>query len=89
MDKKDYDLVVIGGGPAGIIGASTAAGFGKSVALVSIIVRSLSSEFLISTRAFLWAKCGRSPGFTYRTPTVKAGNPSTRVYDIRFLTRGA
>src|SRR5216683_8374277 len=34
MDKKDYDLVVIGGGPAGITGAATAAGFGKSVALI-------------------------------------------------------
>jgi NAD(P) transhydrogenase len=32
--KKDYDLVVIGGGPAGITGAATAAGFGKSVALI-------------------------------------------------------
>src|SRR6266852_264618 len=34
MDKKDYALVVIGGGPAGIIGAATGGGFGKSVALV-------------------------------------------------------
>ena len=34
MDKKDYDLVVIGGGPAGIVGAATAAEFGKSVALI-------------------------------------------------------
>ena len=34
MDKKDYDLVVIGGGPAGIAGATTAAGFGKRVALI-------------------------------------------------------
>ena len=34
MNKKDYDLVVIGGGPAGIAGAATAAGFGKSVALI-------------------------------------------------------
>lgn len=34
MHKKDYDLVVIGGGPAGITGATTAAGFGKSVALI-------------------------------------------------------
>ena len=34
MDKRDYDLVVIGGGPAGIIGAATGGGFGKSVALV-------------------------------------------------------
>ena len=29
-----YDLIVIGGGPAGIVGASTAAGFGQTVALV-------------------------------------------------------
>jgi hypothetical protein len=34
MDKKDYDLIVIGGGPAGIAGAATAAGFGKNVALI-------------------------------------------------------
>src|SRR5207247_10584981 len=34
MDKKDYDLVGIGGGPAGISGAATGGGFGKSVALV-------------------------------------------------------
>ncbi len=34
MGKKDYDLVVIGGGPAGLTGATTAAGFGKSVALI-------------------------------------------------------
>jgi pyruvate/2-oxoglutarate dehydrogenase complex dihydrolipoamide dehydrogenase (E3) component len=31
---KDFDLVVIGGGPAGISGANTAAIFGKRVALV-------------------------------------------------------
>jgi NAD(P) transhydrogenase len=29
-----YDLVVLGGGPAGIVGAATAANFGKSVALI-------------------------------------------------------
>src|SRR5258708_13265555 len=34
MDTRDYDLVVIGGGHAGIAGAVTAAGFGKSVALI-------------------------------------------------------
>jgi NAD(P) transhydrogenase len=34
MDKKEYHLVVIGGGPAGIAGAATAAQFGKSVALI-------------------------------------------------------
>ena len=34
MDKKNYDLVVIGGGPAGIIGATTAAKVGKRVALI-------------------------------------------------------
>src|SRR5260370_13038771 len=31
---KDFDLVVIGGGPAGICGANTAAIFGKQVTLV-------------------------------------------------------
>lgn len=31
---KDFDLEVIGGGPAGISGANTAAIFGKRVALV-------------------------------------------------------
>jgi len=31
---KDFDVVVIGGGPAGISGANTAAIFGKRVALV-------------------------------------------------------
>jgi NAD(P) transhydrogenase len=31
-----YDVIVIGGGPAGIIGATTAAAFGKRVALVEI-----------------------------------------------------
>lgn len=33
-DLKTYDLIVLGGGPAGIVGTSTAAAFGKSVALV-------------------------------------------------------
>lgn len=33
-EVKAYDLVVIGGGPAGIIGAATAALSGKTVALV-------------------------------------------------------
>lgn len=33
-DAKSYDLVVIGGGPAGIFGAATAGMFGHSVALV-------------------------------------------------------
>ncbi len=31
---KTYDLIILGGGPAGIVGAGTAAHFGKSVALV-------------------------------------------------------
>src|SRR5580704_1038394 len=30
----DFDLIVVGGGPAGIVGATTAAAFGKSVAIV-------------------------------------------------------
>jgi NAD(P) transhydrogenase len=30
----DFDLIVIGGGPAGIVGATTAAAFGKTVAVV-------------------------------------------------------
>jgi NAD(P) transhydrogenase len=34
MHAQSYDLVVIGGGPAGICGANTAAIFGKRVALV-------------------------------------------------------
>jgi NAD(P) transhydrogenase len=33
-DSKLYDLVVLGGGPAGLVGAATAAAFGKSVAIV-------------------------------------------------------
>jgi NAD(P) transhydrogenase len=33
-DSKAYDLVVIGGGPAGVTAATTASGFGKNVALV-------------------------------------------------------
>ena len=33
-NSKTYDLIVLGGGPAGIVGTSTAAAFGKSVALV-------------------------------------------------------
>ena len=32
-DLKTYDLVVIGGGPAGITAATAASSFGKSVAL--------------------------------------------------------
>jgi NAD(P) transhydrogenase len=31
---KEFDLVVIGGGPAGIVGSTTAAAFGKTVAVV-------------------------------------------------------
>jgi succinate dehydrogenase/fumarate reductase flavoprotein subunit len=34
MQTHSYDLVVIGGGPAGICGANTAGIFGKRVALV-------------------------------------------------------
>ncbi len=34
MQTHSYDLVVIGGGPAGICGANTAAIFGRRVALV-------------------------------------------------------
>ena len=33
-EAKEYDLVVIGGGPAGVIGARTATVLGKTVALV-------------------------------------------------------
>jgi NAD(P) transhydrogenase len=33
-EAKTYDLVIIGGGPAGIVAAATAAGTGKKVALV-------------------------------------------------------
>jgi pyruvate/2-oxoglutarate dehydrogenase complex dihydrolipoamide dehydrogenase (E3) component len=33
-EARAYDLIVIGGGPAGIIGAATAATFGNTVALV-------------------------------------------------------
>ena len=35
-DLKTYDLLVIGGGPAGIVAATEASTFGKSVALVDI-----------------------------------------------------
>jgi NAD(P) transhydrogenase len=34
MQEQLFDLIVIGGGPAGIVGATTAAAFGKRVALV-------------------------------------------------------
>src|SRR5260221_12352228 len=34
METKDYDLVVIGGGPAGALGSLLATLFGKRVALV-------------------------------------------------------
>lgn len=34
METQNYDLVVLGGGPAGIAGAQTAGVFGRSVALV-------------------------------------------------------
>jgi pyruvate/2-oxoglutarate dehydrogenase complex dihydrolipoamide dehydrogenase (E3) component len=33
-NPKEFDLIVIGGGPAGIIGATTAVALGKSVAVV-------------------------------------------------------
>jgi len=33
-EESSYDLIVIGGGPAGIVGATTAAALGKRVALV-------------------------------------------------------
>jgi NAD(P) transhydrogenase len=33
-NPNEFDLIVIGGGPAGMVGATTAAGFGKSVAVI-------------------------------------------------------
>src|SRR5580692_2906969 len=33
-NPNEFDLVVVGGGPAGIVGATTAAAFGKTVAIV-------------------------------------------------------
>jgi NAD(P) transhydrogenase len=33
-NPKEFDLIVVGGGPAGIVGATTAAAFGKTVAIV-------------------------------------------------------
>src|ERR1700679_2025528 len=33
-NPNQFDLVVVGGGPAGIVGATTAAAFGKTVAIV-------------------------------------------------------
>ena len=33
-NPKEFDLIVIGGGPAGMVGATTAAAFGKTVAVV-------------------------------------------------------
>jgi len=33
-ETRTYDLVIIGGGPAGIVAAATGAGAGKKVALV-------------------------------------------------------
>src|ERR1700689_4334271 len=33
-NPKDFDLIVIGGGPAGSVGATTAVAFGKTVAVV-------------------------------------------------------
>jgi NAD(P) transhydrogenase len=34
MNERTYDFVAIGGGPAAIIGATTAAALGRSVALI-------------------------------------------------------
>ena len=34
VERRAYDLVVLGGGPAGIVGATTAAALGKTVALI-------------------------------------------------------
>lgn len=34
MNNKYYDLIIIGGGPAGLVAAKVARGFGKSVAIV-------------------------------------------------------
>jgi NAD(P) transhydrogenase len=33
-DPQTFDLIVIGGGPAGIVGATTAVGYGKTVAVI-------------------------------------------------------
>ena len=33
-EPRAFDLIVIGGGPAGIVGATTTAAFGKKVAVV-------------------------------------------------------
>ena len=34
-ETKSYDLIIIGGGPAGLIGAATGAGLNKTVALIN------------------------------------------------------
>ncbi len=40
-ETREYDLLVIGGGPAGVIGATAAMAFGKTVALVEATMNSV------------------------------------------------
>ena len=69
-EPKSYDLVVLGGGPAGITGAATAAAFGKSVAVIDkhhelggagINTGTVPSKTLRETALTLSGACSRNP----------------------------
>jgi flavin-dependent dehydrogenase len=62
-NPKEFDLIVVGGGPAGIVGATTAAAFGKNVAIVD---NHQNWEAPVPTRALFPVKRYEKPLLRFR-----------------------